>query len=326
MIKNLLWLCAVWLCMVCNSCTQSDSGIFGTYYNPGRTDIPVAWYLIEPCEDDSIMVWVYSGANVAAGKDYIIAQEKMMLTDSAGTGVFYLTNGEGTIRVHEGKMGALGFSKGKQIANRHRLIETYKQRLMDDYNRMVEKERQRQEEERRRIEQHPIEVVFSELRFVKAGLRVELVLKAMLRNLSDKTFIGAEFWEEYDTGKTTLFGNDPITEKRFMTSATLEFNKEYVLDRPETREYNIVNGKIPKVSYDYPWKPQETIGLNVTLEENNWWNNESYLTPGFAAYVPKSAVLNMRFTVEDLDGRKTTIQEHYTLMDVWKDFMEKSND
>lgn len=265
------------------------------------------------------MVWVYSGAKVVAGKDNIIAQEKMMLTDSAGTGVFYLTNGEGTIRVHEGKMGALGFSKGKQIANRHRLIETYKQLLEDDYNRMVEERERQQRELQQEITKNPIVVEVQEhyfermnvlqqgsLGFPGIGYKARLILE----NRSQKVFVVADL-----NDPTPIEQNDFADRRHYYPHISMELNTIFYL---ASSPYDT---KLSLASYEKPWQPGEKRVVDIRF---NWYlNSGNVLGKAHFNYSPQQCGMQIPLQLETPNGEKQSQIFKYDISDDFRQFGEK---
>ena len=75
----------------------------------------------------------------------------------------------------------------------------------------------------------------------------------------------------------------------------------------------------PNVSFDNPWKPQETKSFEVVMSIYD----DDAVTYGFTAFVVKSCILHFNLTVEDADGRKIPMKLKFDLADVWKDFIDK---
>lgn len=195
--------------------------------------------------------------------------------------------------------------------------------MISDFKNTLESARRRELEERERLEAQPI-VVEPYLCKFELGRYDRVIFRfgADLRNASQKTFIDAEFYEEYIAGKN-LFG-EPYTDIRLATWVSFYFNKEYVL-RKGLVEYGpegIISGyyTLPNnVSFDNPWKPQEAKRFEVTLSIYD----DDAVTKGFTAFDVKSCILHFNLTVEDPDGRKIPMKMKFDLADVWKDFIDK---
>lgn len=94
--------------------------------------------------------------------------------------------------------------------------------------------------------------------------------------------------------------------------------KEYVLRRDEGM-FSRYECMFPNVSFDNPWKPQETKSFEVVMSIYD----DDAVTKGFTAFDVKSCILHFNLTVEDPDGRKIPMKMKFDLADVWKDFIDK---
>ena len=182
--------------------------------------------------------------------------------------------------------------------------------MISNFKNTLELAQRRELEERKRLEAQPIVVEPYMCKFeLDRYDRVIFRFKADLRNASQKTFIDAKFYEEYIAGKNWV--GEPYTDIRLATWVSLYFNKEYVL-----RQWDF---RLPRVSFDNPWKPQETKPFEVVLAVYD----DDAVTKGFTAFDVKSCILHFNLTVEDPDGRKIPMKMKFDLMDTWKDFISK---
>ena len=146
--------------------------------------------------------------------------------------------------------------------------------------------------------------------------QVIFTFKADLRNVSQSTFIDAEFYEEYIAGEDWV--GEPYIRDRLAAWVSFYFNKEYVLRRDEGM-FSRYECMFPNVSFDNPWKPQETKSFEVVMSIYD----DDAVTTGFTAFDVKSCILHFNLTVEDPDGRKIPMKMKFDLADVWKDFIDK---
>lgn len=148
------------------------------------------------------------------------------------------------------------------------------------------------------------------------GIKLYSHFKADLRNVSQSTFIDAEFYEEYIAGEDWV--GEPYIRDRLAAWVSFYFNKEYVLRRDEGM-FSRYECMFPNVSFDNPWKPQETKSFEVVMSIYD----DDAVTKGFTAFDVKSCILHFNLTVEDPDGRKIPMKMKFDLADVWKDFIDK---
>ena len=146
--------------------------------------------------------------------------------------------------------------------------------------------------------------------------QVIFTFKADLRNVSQSTFIDAEFYEEYIAGEDWV--GEPYIRDRLAAWVSFYFNKEYVLRRDEGM-FSRYECMFPNVSFDNPWKPQETKSFEVVMSIYD----DDAVTKGFTAFDVKSCILHFNLTVEDPAGRKIPMKMKFDLADVWKDFIDK---
>lgn len=109
-----------------------------------------------------------------------------------------------------------------------------------------------------------------------------------------------------------MYGN------RIKKKAMFLMSKEYVLRRDEGM-FSRYECMFPNVSFDNPWKPQETKSFEVVMSIYD----DDAVTKGFTAFDVKSCILHFNLTVEDPDGRKIPMKMKFDLADVWKDFIDK---
>ncbi len=177
---------------------------------------------------------------------------------------------------------------------------------------IADKQRQQEEERRRKIEEQPIEIEFTKAAFhLDSYDRVTFTFAAKLRNISDKTFISADFDEEY-VGNN-LFGE--YTSKRLGTYITMDFNKQYIL------RHEYFSKSIPYVSFDTPWEPKGTKIFELNLTD---YDDLDCVTKGFMKYTPQSCILHMLIIVEEPNGRKTTMPMQFNLTNAWHQFVNSN--
>ena len=125
-----------------------------------------------------------------------------------------------------------------------------------------------------------------------------------------------KFDEEYIAGEDWV--GEPYIRDRLAAWVSFYFNKEYVLRRDEGM-FSRYECMFPNVSFDNPWKPQETKSFEVVMSIYD----DDAVTKGFTAFDVKSCILHFNLTVEDPDGRKIPMKMKFDLADVWKDFIDK---
>lgn len=248
------------------------------------------------------------------GKNYLESEWGRLSFDSRKKIIFYIP--EGT-QIDIGGICRVNMPRSTDTYLKTKISE-YTEQLITQFEEQIEEQRIRAEEERKRLESQPIAIEPYECKFELGRYNtIKFIFKADLRNVSEKTFVGAEFDEEYVAGETWL--GEPYTQERLASWVTMYFNKPYIL------RYSVWNWEydgeavFPSVSFDRPWKPQETKTFEVTMSEYD----DDAVTSGFTAYEPKNCILNFNLTVEDPDGRKIPMEIRFDLMDIWKDFMNK---
>jgi len=188
--------------------------------------------------------------------------------------------------------------------------------MISNFKNTLELAQRRELEERKRRESQAIVVEPYLCKFeLDRYDRVIFRFKADLRNASQKTFIDAEFYEEYIAGENWV--GEPYTRDRLATWVSFYFNKEYVLRGDYSRAW--VDSGIPQVSFDNPWRPQEAKPFEITLSVYD----DDAVTEGFTTFEAKSCILYFNLMVEDPDGRKIPMKMKFDLTDTWQDFINK---
>lgn len=189
--------------------------------------------------------------------------------------------------------------------------------MISNFKNTLELTQRRELEELKRRESQPIVVEPYLCKFeLDRWDQVIFTFKADLRNVSQSTFIDAEFYEEYIAGEDWV--GEPYIRDRLAAWVSFYFNKEYVLRRDEGM-FSRYECMFPNVSFDNPWKPQETKSFEVVMSIYD----DDAVTKGFTAFDVKSCILHFNLTVEDPDGRKIPMKMKFDLADVWKDFIDK---
>ena len=135
--------------------------------------------------------------------------------------------------------------------------------MISNFKNTLELTQRRELEELKRRESQPIVVEPYLCKFeLDRWDQVIFTFKADLRNVSQSTFIDAEFYEEYIAGEDWV--GEPYIRDRLAAWVSFYFNKEYVLRRDEGM-FSRYECMFPNVSFDNPWKPQETKSFEVVM-------------------------------------------------------------
>lgn len=193
-------------------------------------------------------------------------------------------------------------------------IEAQKQQEREAERLRRQQQRIEAEIRRRQIEKQPIAVepYICEFKLNPYDNTVRFHFAADLRNIGTKTYIDAASKEYYDTGRQDWLGA-PIIEERLQMFVVFFFNKKYVLYTPTT---DWGQNDFPDISYDSPWKPQQTKTLDIVLYKYEG----DQVTAGYTAYMPKECILYVAFSLEDPDGNRIDIPLKYDLTDTWRNF------
>ncbi len=305
--------------IIVTACGNDNSSFLGTYQTDSG-DTPIEAIIIErhPARQKGIILYYVHRSPVANDTDNLYINSADMVTSmpNALDNVSFESS-FGTFRLHDGiiSLNNIDYTLTDAYEISERLIDDFENRIAEEEERIV-KERERQQQR----EENPIEIEPYDYGFKLDGSRIDFHLKADLRNVSDKTWIVADFERTFT--REGFFGGE-IEDREPGYKMEIEFNKMFYLSDYEHVYSSDYFSTLPKINYENPWEPGAVMNIELVLFCRSF-DEEDYLTRDHLRYEPKSCILYLPIKLEDPYGYKKNLEMKFDMKETFMDFALKN--